>query len=237
VLGEKYIEISPGSVQQGRVKSGDKMVGTDLPPLADMMLNINTIGKSLQVIVKNIETTIRKNPKVLGQILNNANSTLENARKMITEVRSEVKPMVAQVKTSLTKMDRILDRADKALESVNYALKGGKDVRIALANVRRITTTVRKRVKGLMTKIDTFTDKGNKIAEKGLEIMDSVKKDVPKITSDLKVTIARARSVMTKIDSGKGTVAQLINEEELYEIVKETMKNLKRHPWKLIWRQ
>lgn len=237
VLGEKYIEISPGSVEEPKVSEGEKMKGKDLPQLEDMMMTLNTMGQSMRRILNRVDETLAKNPKVLENILKNANKALENASKMIEEVRGEVKPIVAQVKTSLKKMDKILDRTDDALKSAQFALGGGKDVRAALANVRQITVTLKRRVAALMNKVDTFIGKGNTLAQTGVDLLKDVRKEVPAITGNLKEMLVRGKSIVTKIDSGKGTVAQLINEEELYEIVKETMKNLKRHPWKLIWKQ
>lgn len=244
VLGEKYIEISPGSIDQPKVHEGEKLKGTDLPPLGDMMLDLSDVGKTAGRILKRVDATLAQNPDILGKILRNANATLTNANKFVKEVReqvrpviSQVKPIVEQVRGSLRKVDRILDRADQALRSANYALKGGEDVRVALRNVRQITVNVKYRVNTLLNRVDRFMRQGNKLADTGVGILADVRTRLPKITGNLTEILERGKSVITKIDSGKGTVAQLINEEELYEIVKETLKNLKRHPWKLVWRQ
>jgi phospholipid/cholesterol/gamma-HCH transport system substrate-binding protein len=52
----------------------------------------------------------------------------------------------------------------------------------------------------------------------------------------------RADGALTKVDGmvdrmrkGEGTVGQLLGDEELYDDLKELIRDLKRHPWKLIW--
>ena len=40
---------------------------------------------------------------------------------------------------------------------------------------------------------------------------------------------------MADIQRGKGTVGQMLQDQEIYDDIKELIRDIKRHPWKLIW--
>jgi phospholipid/cholesterol/gamma-HCH transport system substrate-binding protein len=41
--------------------------------------------------------------------------------------------------------------------------------------------------------------------------------------------------MVDKMSRGEGTVGALLQDEEVYDDLKELIRDLKRHPWKLIW--
>ena len=40
---------------------------------------------------------------------------------------------------------------------------------------------------------------------------------------------------VARLEKGEGTVGQLLEDEEIYDDLKELIRDIKRHPWKLIW--
>jgi phospholipid/cholesterol/gamma-HCH transport system substrate-binding protein len=49
------------------------------------------------------------------------------------------------------------------------------------------------------------------------------------------VTLAKVDKMVDKMNRGEGTVGQLLQDEQVYDDLKELIRDLKRHPWKLIW--
>jgi phospholipid/cholesterol/gamma-HCH transport system substrate-binding protein len=39
------------------------------------------------------------------------------------------------------------------------------------------------------------------------------------------------------VSTGRGTIGQLIIDQEIYDDLKEMLRDLKRHPWKMLWRE
>lgn len=46
----------------------------------------------------------------------------------------------------------------------------------------------------------------------------------------------RADSILSKIDEGHGTVGRLLTEDEIYNDLEDLAKDIKAHPWKLLYR-
>ena len=47
--------------------------------------------------------------------------------------------------------------------------------------------------------------------------------------------LADVNGLVGKMKNGEGTVGQMLQDEEIYDDLKELIRDLKQHPWKLIW--
>lgn len=76
VIGEKYIEVSPGSVDQPQLKVGDFIRGED-PPRIDQMISqsYGLAGKIIQMIDKN-EGSVTDTLDKMNNLVKNLNKTL-----------------------------------------------------------------------------------------------------------------------------------------------------------------
>ena len=55
-------------------------------------------------------------------------------------------------------------------------------------------------------------------------------------TANLTSVLANADVILGKMARGEGTIGKLLVEEEVYNDVKATVKDVKTHPWKLLFR-
>ena len=46
-----------------------------------------------------------------------------------------------------------------------------------------------------------------------------------------------AAAITQGIGTGRGTIGQLIVDQEIYDDLKEMLRDLKRHPWKMLWKE
>lgn len=78
IIGERYIEITPGSVSSPKVTNGDVLRGVD-PPRIDQLISqsFDLAGKIKSVIEEN-EGDITKSIKLLYELSSNINKTLAN---------------------------------------------------------------------------------------------------------------------------------------------------------------
>ncbi len=53
---------------------------------------------------------------------------------------------------------------------------------------------------------------------------------------ELKRLLAQSNEIMERVRKGEGTIGKLLMEEEIYKDVKETVADVKAHPWKLFFR-
>jgi phospholipid/cholesterol/gamma-HCH transport system substrate-binding protein len=89
-----------------------------------------------------------------------------------------------------------------------------QDVKTALATVNRLGNTIgpdeQKAIKNSLYKLNSIALKADS-------------------------SLTRVNKIIANMEKGNGTVGQLLSDEEIYDDLKEFIRDLKRHPWKLIW--
>jgi phospholipid/cholesterol/gamma-HCH transport system substrate-binding protein len=77
LIGERYIEITPGTIDSSQLHAGDTVAGVD-PPRIDQLISqsFNLAGKIQELIEKN-KGDITKSIELLYKLSNNLNKTLE----------------------------------------------------------------------------------------------------------------------------------------------------------------
>ena len=81
IIGERYVEVTPGSAGSPPVKDGDTLRGID-PPRIDQLISqsFNMAGKILEILEEN-EGDITKTIQLLLKLSENINKTLGNVEK------------------------------------------------------------------------------------------------------------------------------------------------------------
>lgn len=65
------------------------------------------------------------------------------------------------------------------------------------------------------------------------QIMSGSEKDAIESFQHLSAATEALESILTRIDRGEGTLGKLVKEEELYQEMKDFVREIKTHPWKL----
>ncbi|MBU1862668.1 MAG: MCE family protein [Candidatus Omnitrophica bacterium] len=71
------------------------------------------------------------------------------------------------------------------------------------------------------------------IIEKKLDI-NTVVDNVNAVVDDMETSLDHLQSILATIDQGEGTLGQLIKNDELYVEMKELVREIKLHPWRLM---
>jgi phospholipid/cholesterol/gamma-HCH transport system substrate-binding protein len=61
-------------------------------------------------------------------------------------------------------------------------------------------------------------------------------KDIQNATSRLDAMTQDGQALLGMIQRGEGTVGGFVQDPQVYDDLKELMRDLKRHPWKMLWR-
>jgi phospholipid/cholesterol/gamma-HCH transport system substrate-binding protein len=237
VLGEPYIEIVTKSFEAPQIESGATMRGVD-PPRMDVI-----ISKTTELLT--VLTDLLDDPDLEAKnLLQNTASLMGNLDQMITRNQNEIDRTVVGARKST-------EEAAQFLEALNYAVEDGKKVRriigdaeVTAANARRIS----QKVDG---KVDPVLDDAAATASNARSVSENVKRFVdtnePKLansvdnvqasTENLAALSQDANTVVGRIESGEGTVGQLLVDREIYDDLKELLRTIKRRPWKIIWKE
>jgi phospholipid/cholesterol/gamma-HCH transport system substrate-binding protein len=230
VLGDPFLEIEPG-VDPAPLDPKGPVFGVDPPRLdmfladaAELVTGLNALlgrnSKELDTIIVGLARIVgaaegmidadggvgQEGPR-LSRILENVEGLVGETRQLVTGAREKFidDPSVERSLDNLESLSRKLDR----------------DLEPLLADVRRALEAV---------------DRLGEVL--GPEEQAALKDALGRLDDIAR----RADGALTKVDGmvdrmrkGEGTVGQLLGDEELYDDLKELIRDLKRHPWKLIW--
>lgn len=68
-------------------------------------------------------------------------------------------------------------------------------------------------------------------------MLDGVNKELISTAESVRAILADTKVLTQRLKDGQGTIGALLSDREMYDDIREMMKDLKRHPWKFIWKE
>ena len=119
-------------------------------------------------------------------------------------------------------------------DSVAVITGGASGIGLALAEaaVARGAQVVIADVREALAVVDRL---GNTIGPEEQKSLKSALGRLDDIAARADGTLVKVDGLVEKIRRGEGTAGQILNDEEIYDDLKELIRDIKKHPWKLIW--
>jgi phospholipid/cholesterol/gamma-HCH transport system substrate-binding protein len=223
VLGEQYLEIQPGSFEQPPLEEGAIVRGVD-PPRTDLIV------ARLYEFLDSITSLLRDDKDVIRDFLKSGSSVVRTLDGILKENQTEIGKLLVNI-DSLTK------EGSQLLASIKNGVGDSSQIRATLANIEALSGSVRREIDPLIAKakkaldgVDRITSIDKDKIERALDELEKVSKQAERIASDAQV-------VMANIKQGKGTAGALLVDQQIYDDLKELVRDLKRNPWKFFWKE
>ncbi|MGE5345170.1 MAG: MlaD family protein [Acidithiobacillales bacterium] len=180
LLGEKYVEISPGPPGAPLLADGARIEGTTVTSLDDLTRLAGDIGNDVKELTGALRGSIGgpAGEEKLNRIVDNLGRLAESLAQMVDANRRNIDATLANLREFSVGMNQTLARLDRILEENRANLKG------TISNMDELSTK-------------------------------------------LKSTADNLDSITRKIDEGKGTIGQLVNNPETHKNLNETLKSVK----------
>jgi len=203
LLGDRYIELSAGTLDSPPVAPGGLIASTDPADIealvgqgGDIVTNIVEVTASL----KDVLGAIQRGEGLLGAMLRN--------RELGEATLVDLQRTMANVQSTTASLEKVLGRVDRG-EGVLGQLTGDTQ------EARELLTHVRRSAKSL----DTLTDRLNR----GNGALARLMEDdtyARRVLGNLDRAMSDLAEVAAKLDRGEGTLGKLVNDPSLYHDVK-----------------
>ena len=236
ILGDKYVELRPGTASQAELRDGDTIVlvlpGSDLDSLvqnlSDILHDIKSVTSALRDTLGG-EAGRDRLDNILNQI---AKATSDISR--ITDATNR------QIDTILANLNRFTGNLDKITSENRASLKQTLANFAAFSDdLKQITSHNRDSLDRIIAGLDTFT---NALAKDGPSITGDLKQILAEnkkslnnaITSldasfsKLDQTMTNIQSVSQKLDRGEGTIGKLLNDETTVDQLNSALTGLNK---------
>ncbi|MCA9526787.1 MAG: MCE family protein [Myxococcales bacterium] len=230
VLGEKYIEILPGSAASPEWPDGAVIRGSD-PPRIDLLFT------RIDGILAQVEVALGGSDLNVGELVSSATRVM--------------KRIDAYLEKHQERLDRVMESVDGATTDARALLAGlrngvgdGSDVAAILADARSVAATVAKDIgpttaaaRGALKNADETLTVARNLLKRNEKSLDDTLARLPAVAASVDEATRDAAFLARRLKGGKGTIGQLLVDQELYDDLKEMLRDLKRHPWKMLWRE
>ena len=214
VLGDKYVELIPGSPYAPLIKPGERIIRTE--PATDMDVLMNVMGD----VAKNIDKLTTSLANVFAD--ERGEASLRSTMESMEEMTETLNRTVQQNNENVTKIIANFSDFSEILKDMGDA--NSDDIRNIVANVNRASEKIEDLIAGI-----------NDIATKINEGKGSIGKLVneEEMVDNLTEALASLNEISDKINKGEGTIGKLVNEDETVENINSSLAGINDYMQKL----
>lgn len=213
ILGEKYVEVSPGSPEAPSVPADWVFVGKG-------PMNLDAVGSDAGTLVADISSFLSENRENLRESIANIRQVTAQASQILEESRPVIR--------------RTLARLDQISAGIGEETRNGATVAEAVAAVRDLARRVDRGIGPVLDALPGTVREVQRLATDGSQVARDLAALVVAARPDLLALVAQVRGIVQGVAEGKGTVGGLLAEREIYDDLVALMKDIKRHPWRLL---
>jgi phospholipid/cholesterol/gamma-HCH transport system substrate-binding protein len=210
VLGDKYIEITPGTRGMAALEPGEQIQKVQRQADIDRLLHqIGAIADDIKTVSGTLSNVLggQAGQESIGGILENMQMLTKNINNLVVSNEATIRSMLLNAQELTTNLNRVVVKNDDKVGEMIDSLRGAsKEMEKTFASFSQIADEVKR----------------------GEGTLGQLMKDDTTITN-LNKTLASLQEVSDKINQGKGTLGKLVNEEETVNNLNESLSGINRY--------
>jgi len=230
VLGEKYVEIQPSAVAGVPLVMDGVIVGEPPLRLEQMAMNANRVLSRLSdVLVRNegaIDTLIQDAAATM--------TTLRGTAAKVDALLADNGPAVGRV---IERLETIETEVLAVIAGAKEFVGDGSELRSVVKNASALAVDARQAIGPVVRDVRSTLDRYAKVGEVAEATIGELKAELATLLGKAGAILDDAQTLTAKLKAGEGTIGALLSDREMYDDIREMMKDLKRHPWKFIWKE
>ncbi len=232
-LGEKYVEISPGSPLFPKVEPNGEIEQGETPvDLEQMLGKMGAIREDIQEIAKPISDILKSiDPKKVEGLVDNLNRFSGELK----GIGKDAKETIQKAKDAFARVEEIGEKVKRGEGTLGKLITDEG----VYQEAKKTVDTAREAAESVRQAVDTLKDLSEKI-ERGEGTLGKLVKD-ESLYQDLAQTVQSAKETMQtanealqsvrgiaeKVEKGEGTLGKLVSDDSLYREAKETIQSMK----------
>ncbi len=224
LMGEKYVEIEPGSPPAPPLPPNSVIPNTKVPASMDeVMSSLNELltkfnsaittpdGRNRIAVILDKVTELSES---VNRAVENLNSVVEENRKTIRGVLQNALSLSEMLKEDLP---QIIDNINTLTSQLSQmTLENREDIRNIVLNLRQAS----ERAPKITQNLEELTQKLNQL------LNSKNMNDVQVTLENIKETTKELKEILAKVNSGNGTIGKLFNDDKLYRNLTKTTETL-----------
>lgn len=242
MLGEPYIEISSPESSALPLQDGDIVRGHDPPSLSKLLDSVAGAMDGVNQIIDRLnEVEGSGTPIKIDEFINNIGSLAGSLDERIVENADHIDSIFDDVagildenreslKSTIENVDGLTAEFKQVGKSVNHALGRGQSLKNIVDNLDTTLESVSREIDPIMKDARGTLESANKILSDNREGINRTVDNLADVSDDVK-------NITNRIEDGEGSIGKLLQDEEIFEDLREFIRELKRRPWRIIWKE
>jgi len=232
LMGDKYLNIYPGSPQAGILEEGgtiSKSLGyADTDLLIKQMTNAS---ESIRLMVESFQLILSENREDIRRVVQNLEMLTHNLNLIALENRESLRGAIHNINLLAYNLNRTLpqtiesiDRLAKSLEAI--ASENRQDIRETVANLKQLSNDLKTTLPELSRNLNELSINLNALVVENRQDIRTTTSNLSELTKSLKESSERLNNILAHIERGEGTLGKLIKDDELYRNVSSGVRVL-----------
>ncbi len=242
LLGDKYVEVTSGSLGQPQLKPGDTIkareTGADLDQLTGRLAGI---AEDIQSVTDSINKVLggEKGRETLQRIVDNIDHLSGNLNQMVAENRDNLRQAMDNINNLSHNLDVVVAENKKVFGATmgnvaqlsnnlnELVAENRESLTNAIAHLEKFSETLKDESPDLTRKMNKLLTDLNQVLSENRENLAASMKNIKDASQKLDKTLGSLATVSQKVAKGEGTIGKLINEDEAYTNLTEALGGLK----------
>jgi phospholipid/cholesterol/gamma-HCH transport system substrate-binding protein len=232
VLGEQYLEIVPGKDWDHPPIKPDTIVHDSHfvhdPPRTDLVV------ARLYEVLDGVSSVLRDDRDAIKHLLANGASAVAEVNQLLSENRAQIGELIGATTALAKQGTSTLGKLDSGLGDGKPVARLLADTDAALVTARSSLQTLTPPTAALLTDASRVT---GMISEPRMAGLDHAIDGAATAAVRAGALLDNTNGLVSDLRTGKGTAGALLSRDELYSDLRELIRDLKRNPWKLFWKE
>lgn len=223
-LGEPYVELTPSSRDAPPLKEGQAIRGRD-PVRLDRLLA--RAAAMLEAFDRG------QDPTELFEALSNIGRLAARLDALLAAEQEDLSGLIAELSATVRDVRAVAGRMRETLGPEGEATRLLENGAALSALLRQRAPQMSEDAARALAGIAHLT--ADLDAEDGVRVKESLAR-VAAATASLERLATRGERVLARIEAGEGTLGALQQDATLYEELRALVTDLRKHPWKVLWK-
>jgi ABC-type transporter Mla subunit MlaD len=198
------------------------------PPRTDLVV------ARLYEVLDGVSSVLRDDRDAIKHLLANGASAIAEVNQLLAENRAQIGDLIGGAAALAHQGTSTLARLDTGLGDGQPVARLLGDADAALATARSSLQTLTPPAAALLGDAARVT---GLVTEPRIAGLDRAIDGAAAAAAHAASLIDNANGLVGDLRTGKGTAGALLSRDELYSDLRELIRDLKRNPWKLFWKE
>ena len=225
-LGEPYLELNPGSASAPVLAANATVRGTDAPRL-------DVIAQQFTRLLDTMSGMLDEEPRQLSGLVTNVARLARTLDTMLAENQVEVRTLATELAAASKDLRQLAQLARTSMQPGGPGARLLNDAAATAALMKTelpgLTNSAEKTLEGLSSVTGQLTPEDGQRLRIALERFTAAGVQLEQVA-------ARADRVLARLEAGEGTGGALLSDPTLYNELRTLVTDLRKHPWKVLWK-